>query len=82
MFVRIKAYGVKRFVDSSKLSEVEDLKRASDYSVDLDEEGAVKLYTGAEVNEILNPSSSVKVDIAEALGVKSAKKTPKKIVKE
>lgn len=75
MFLRIKAYGVTRFVNSSKTSEIDNFKAASDFEVELDKNGEVKLYSGIEVKNILNPSANVKVNLAETLGVKPKRKS-------
>lgn len=79
MFVRVKAYGVYRFVKSQNTEELGALKLAPDFDVDLDENGEIKLFTGAEVSEVLNPSANQKVDLADALGIKkTTRKTTKK----
>lgn len=78
MFVRVKAYGVNHYVKSNKVNDLKDLKVAPDFEVELDENGEVKLYSGKEVSEILNPSSDKKANVAEALGIK---KTTRKSTK-
>lgn len=78
MFVKIKAYGVNQFVKSTNSYLLDTLKAAPDFEVELDENGDIKLYSGKEVSEIVNPSSEKKADLAETLGVK---KTTRKSTK-
>lgn len=78
MFVKIKAYGVSRFIKSTNSDELSTLKVAPDFEVELDDNGEIKLYSGKEVSEIVNPSSVKKADLAETLGVK---KTTRKSTK-
>ena len=55
MFIRVKAFGVKRFINKDNLeNEIKNLKTASDFEVEVDDNGSAKLYSGAEVSEILN----------------------------
>lgn len=72
MFVKVKAHGVTRFVKSQNIDLLDILKKADDFEVELDENGEIKLYTGAEVGAILTPVSNVKVDLAATLGVKKS----------
>ena len=70
MFVKIKAHGVTRYVKSQNLDLLDILKKADDFEVELDENGEIKVYTGAEVAALLSPVSNVKTDLAATLGVK------------
>ena len=74
MFIKVKAYGVVRFINASYTSEVDALKVAPDYDVFLDDKGDVKLFTADEVREILTPSTVQKEDLAATLGVKKTQR--------
>lgn len=74
MFIKVKAYGVVRYIKASNASEVDALKTAPDYDVFLDEKSEVKLFTEDEVREILTPSTVQKEDLATTLGVKKAQR--------
>ena len=77
MFVKFKADGVSRYIKSTNSEELNTLKVAPDFEVELDDNGEIKLYSGKEVSEILNPSSVKKADLAETLGVKKTRKSTK-----
>ena len=74
MFIKVKAYGVVRYIKASNASEVDALKTAPDYDVFLDEKSEVKLFTEDEVREILTPSTVQKEDLATTLGVKKTQR--------